>query len=100
MIDKTNKNYTICDVTKIILKDDVCIYPKYIEVIDGKAIEFSTHDPNNEIRKPGILQNRIAYTDKKELGEVDSRLNNMHFISEELMRKYLEKLLLLDRPLD
>lgn len=99
MIDKSNKNYTVCDITKIILRDDVSIYPKYIEVRDQQAFEYSSHDPNNEILKPGILKNRIAYIDEKSIGEVPFQLNGMHFLSEELMRKYIEKTRLLDKKI-
>ena len=80
----------VCNVTKIILEDGVCIYPKYIEVRSGIAYEITSNDPDNALERPGALKNRIAYKQEKEIGKVSEKLDGMHFLSKEVMDKFID----------
>lgn len=84
----TNKhNQVICDRTKIILEDGVCVYPGYVEIKDGHIFTHTTDDPNNKITpgmrgfKAGMLKNRKEYERIEQSGKNDRNIPEGHYIS-------------------
>ncbi len=90
MVNKSKQ--IICDLTKIILDDNVTLFPGYVEIKDGFLISFGSNDPKNEEaeKKPFILHNRVEYkyeTHREPCN--DKKLQGKHFISKEAVKDYL-----------
>lgn len=98
----------LCDASKIILEDHVCLYPGYLEVKDGRVLQHYSDDPNNAIEQfltnergevtgtnpawnATILKNRKEFRRVEDRGEAHDVLKagHFHFINEEAMHKFI-----------
>lgn len=86
-----NKDWTVCDLTGIIVNDGVTIMPGYVEIKHGYKYTHTSDDPMNELAKfkPFILHNRVKYIEVKKEKCTDKRLQGKHFIREEAIADYL-----------
>lgn len=99
----------VCDSSKIILEDHVCLYPGYLTVTGGQITQNFSDDPNNSVDpfiinsdgtakspnpeyKIGMLTNRKEFRRVEEVGPAPTELTSdtFHFINADAMDKYLE----------
>lgn len=117
MIERVTNNQTqieydqvICDVSKIILEDHVCLYPGYVTVSGNRYWQNFSEDPNNRFSFPasdprmqqdpsyqqwvkdGMLKNRKEFRVVKEvntLPEGSPEMNGMHFTDLDTMLQFM-----------
>lgn len=84
-------DWTVCDLTGIIINDGVTIIPGYVSIDKGVMHIYTSDDPMNELAlvKPWILHNRVKYVETTTKPLRDRRLQGKDFISEEASHDYL-----------
>lgn len=86
-------NWTVCDLTGIILDDGVTISPNHVTIDDGVMYTHTSEDPMNELAryKPFILHNRVKYRQVTGKPCKNKKLQGKAFITEAATRDYLTR---------